>query len=64
LVVRDASRGLDHDESDLSSEPRANQMAFDEFEGKMLGLVGVSGGRMGAFGAMNLLASSSNSRGL
>lgn len=30
-------------------------MGFDEFEGKMLGLVGVSGGRMGAFGAMNSL---------
>ena len=28
-------------------------MGFDEFEGKMLGLVGVSGGKMGAFGAMN-----------
>jgi len=30
-------------------------MGFEEFEGKMLGLVGVSGGRMGAFGAMNSL---------
>jgi len=30
-------------------------MGFDEFEGKMLGLVGVSGGAMGAFGAMNSL---------
>ena len=30
-------------------------MGFDEFEGKVLGLVGVSGGRMGAFGAMNSL---------
>src|SRR5436190_288285 len=30
-------------------------MGFDEFEGKMLGLVGVSGGRMGAFDAMNTL---------
>src|SRR2546426_9755201 len=28
-------------------------MGFDEFEGKMIGLVGVSGGRMGAFGPMN-----------
>jgi FMN reductase len=28
-------------------------MGFEEFEGKMLGLVGVSGGAMGAFGAMN-----------
>ena len=28
-------------------------MGFEEFEGKMLGLVGVSGGGMGAFGAMN-----------
>jgi len=28
-------------------------MGFDEFEGKMIGLVGVSGGRMGAFDAMN-----------
>ena len=26
-------------------------MGFDEFEGKVLGLVGVSGGAMGAFGA-------------
>jgi len=30
-------------------------MGFDEFEGKMLGLVGVSGGRMGGYGAMNAL---------
>jgi FMN reductase len=30
-------------------------MGFDEFEGKMIGLVGVSGGRMGAFDAMNSL---------
>jgi NAD(P)H-dependent FMN reductase len=30
-------------------------MGFDEFEGKMIGLVGVSGGRMGGFGAMNAL---------
>lgn len=30
-------------------------MGFDEFEGKMLGLVGVSGGGIGAFGAMNSL---------
>jgi NAD(P)H-dependent FMN reductase len=30
-------------------------MGFEEFEGKMLGLVGVSGGRMGAFGAMQSL---------
>src|SRR5207249_9466971 len=30
-------------------------MGFEEFEGKMLGLVGVSGGGMGAFGAMNNL---------
>jgi FMN reductase len=30
-------------------------MGFEEFEGKMLGLVGVSGGPMGAFGAMNSL---------
>lgn len=30
-------------------------MGFDEFEGKMLGLVGVSGGRMGAFGGMHSL---------
>ncbi len=28
-------------------------MGFDEFEGKMLGLVGVSGGAMGAFAALN-----------
>src|SRR5262245_30311990 len=30
-------------------------MGFEEFEGKMLGLVGVSGGAMGAFGPMNSL---------
>jgi NAD(P)H-dependent FMN reductase len=30
-------------------------MGFEEFEGKMLGLVGVSGGAMSAFGAMNSL---------
>ncbi|HTM50609.1 MAG TPA: NADPH-dependent FMN reductase [Bryobacteraceae bacterium] len=30
-------------------------MGFEEFEGKMIGLVGVSGGRMGAFDAMNSL---------
>jgi FMN reductase len=30
-------------------------MGFEAFEGKMLGLVGVSGGGMGAFGAMNNL---------
>lgn len=30
-------------------------MGFDEFEGKMIGLVGVSGGRMGAFEALNTL---------
>ena len=30
-------------------------MGFDEFEGKMIGMVGVSGGRMGAFDAMNSL---------
>jgi NAD(P)H-dependent FMN reductase len=30
-------------------------MGFDEFEGKMLGLVGVSGGRTGAVGAMHSL---------
>jgi FMN reductase len=30
-------------------------MGFDEFEGKMLGLVGVSGGGMGAFGALSSL---------
>jgi FMN reductase len=28
-------------------------LTFDEMEGKMIGLVGVSGGAMGAFGAMN-----------
>jgi NAD(P)H-dependent FMN reductase len=32
-------------------------MGFDEFEGKMLGLVGVSGGRMGAYDALNTLRS-------
>lgn len=32
-------------------------MGFDEFEGKMIGLVGVSGGNMGAFGALNSLRS-------
>src|SRR3989449_9629496 len=30
-------------------------MGFDDFEGKMIGLVGVSGGRMGAFDAMSSL---------
>ena len=30
-------------------------MGFDEFEGKMIGLVGVSGGRMGAFEALTTL---------
>jgi NAD(P)H-dependent FMN reductase len=30
-------------------------MAFSEFEGKMIGLVGISGGRMGAFHALNSL---------
>jgi NAD(P)H-dependent FMN reductase len=30
-------------------------LGFDEFEGKMIGLVGVSGGRMGAFSALNSL---------
>jgi len=30
-------------------------MGFEEFKGKMLGLVGVSGGRLGAFGAMHSL---------
>ncbi len=30
-------------------------MGFDEFEGKMIGLVGVSGGRMGAIDALNNL---------
>jgi FMN reductase len=30
-------------------------MGFEEFEGKTVGLVGVSGGAMGAFGAMNCL---------
>ena len=30
-------------------------MGFEEFEGKMLGLVGVSGGRMGAIDALNTL---------
>src|SRR5687768_10343807 len=30
-------------------------MGFDEFEGKMVGLVGVSGGAMGAFSALESL---------
>lgn len=30
-------------------------MGFDEFEGKMIGLIGVSGGRMGATNALNSL---------
>jgi len=30
-------------------------MGFDEFEGKLVGLVGVSGGRMGAVSALNTL---------
>jgi FMN reductase len=30
-------------------------MGFDEFEGKLIGLVGVSGGHMGAFSALNSL---------
>ncbi|MEE8110614.1 MAG: NAD(P)H-dependent oxidoreductase [bacterium] len=30
-------------------------MGFDEFEGKMIGLIGVAGGRMGAFSALNSL---------
>lgn len=30
-------------------------MGFDEFEGKMIGLVGVGGGRTGAFDALNAL---------
>lgn len=30
-------------------------MGFEEFEGKMIGLVGVSAGRMGAFDALNTL---------
>ena len=30
-------------------------MGFEEFEGKMIGLVGVSGGQMGAFDALNSL---------
>jgi FMN reductase len=30
-------------------------MGFEEFEGKMLGLIGVSDGRLGAFGAMHSL---------
>jgi len=30
-------------------------MGFDEFEGKMVGLVGISGGAMGAFSALNTL---------
>jgi FMN reductase len=32
-------------------------MGFDEFEGKMVGLLGVSGGRMGASDALNTLRS-------
>jgi FMN reductase len=32
-------------------------MGFDEFEGKMIGLVGVSGGNTGAFGALSALRS-------
>src|ERR1039457_1349845 len=32
-------------------------MGFDEFEGKMIGLVGVSGVNMGAFGALSALRS-------
>jgi FMN reductase len=32
-------------------------MGFDEFEGKMIGLVGVSGGGTGAFGALSALRS-------
>ena len=32
-------------------------MGFDEFEGKMIGLVGVSGGGLGAFGALSALRS-------
>jgi FMN reductase len=32
-------------------------MGFEEFEGKMLGLIGVSGGRMGASEALNVLRS-------
>src|SRR6059036_115139 len=32
-------------------------MGFDEFEGKMIGLVGVSGGAMGASGPLNALRS-------
>ncbi|MFQ5707477.1 MAG: NADPH-dependent FMN reductase [bacterium] len=32
-------------------------MGFDEFEGKMLGLVGVAGGRLGAINALNGLRS-------
>ena len=32
-----------------------DMMGFEEFEGKMLGLIGVSGGSMGAFGPMNSL---------
>jgi len=30
-------------------------MGFDEFEGKMIGLIGVAGGRMGAINALNSL---------
>jgi len=32
-----------------------DHMGFTEFEGKMVGLVGVSGGQMGAFDALNSL---------
>ncbi|HXE04587.1 MAG TPA: NAD(P)H-dependent oxidoreductase [Bryobacteraceae bacterium] len=32
-------------------------MGFDEFEGKMIGLIGVSAGRLGAFDALNSLRS-------
>jgi len=32
-------------------------MGFDEFEGKMIGLVGVSGGGLGGFGALSALRS-------
>ncbi len=32
-------------------------MGFDEFEGKMIGLVGVSGGNMGAYGPLSALRS-------
>ena len=37
-------------------------MGFDEFEGRMMGLVGVSGGRMGALAAMSLNVDRINSR--